>query len=271
MSRIPASPQMTNAPAPLPAVKAPGSSQIVDQLSVVKASNPSDQIVLEKNGGSMSHYNLGLDAATATDPVTEPVTEPEIQWALALEEKVVKGYQPTSKEFEKYADISARLSDCNPARQMGDSEVTETPHLQQVEPDATTDAELKWALRLEERVKQGYQPTAEEVTAYEKIYTQLAAQKSVRSEIPAEDMKWAKGLMEKVGKGYQPNAQEMKRYDAIYAQAQQDIQAQQPSPEEKAVEWAKDLQVKVAQGYQPSDSEVKRYTEIYERLQQGIQ
>jgi hypothetical protein len=279
MSRIPVSPQIANAPAPLPTVNPIASSQTAEQISAAKngtlpatpaSSSTTDQMALEKKGGSMSHYNLGLDAASPTDPVTVPVTDTEVQWALGLEEKVVKGYQPSAEEFEKYTDIATRLSDCNPARQMEESEDIAVKTPQKLEPGAVSDAELKWALRLEERVQQGYQPTAEDIAAYEKIYAQMTAQEDIPSKIPKEDLSWAQDLMAKVGQGYQPTAEEIQRYDTLYAEAQQAIQAKHQSPEGASVAWAKDLEAKVTQGYQPSESEVKRYTKIFESLQQDI-
>lgn len=273
MSRIPASPQNMNAPVALPFMaKATVPPRSAEQAPAAQSppqsptTNTSDQVALEKHGGSMSHYNLGLDAPSSTDPVTKE----EVQWALKLEDKVVKGYQPNAQEFEKYTDISARLADCNPARQMDDSDEIEVKKPQKVESGAVSDAELKWALRLEDRVKQGYQPTTEEVTAYEKIYTQMAPQENVDSKIPKKDLSWAQRLMEKVGQGYQASPEEVKRYDSIYTKAQEAIQAKHQGPEDKAIQWAKNLQTKVTQGYQPDASEIKRYTEIYERLQQGV-
>lgn len=274
MSRIPASPHITNAPAPLPVASPTAPSQAAKQgpaeqaaatSAVSEGTAPADQVALEKRGGSMNHYNLGLDATTESETVTatDPVSDAELKWALNLEEKVVKGYQPTAQEFEKYADIAARLADCNPARQMEDNDVVEVkgPQIS----DAVSDAELKWALRLEERVVKGYQPSAEEVAAYEAIYTRMTAE-SV-PDTPEKDLKWAQDLMKKVQQGYQPTAQEIKRYEAIYTEVQETLQSQQSTPTEADLQWAKGLQAKVGQGYQASEAEVKRYEEIYHQLQ----
>lgn len=283
MSRIPASPHLKNAPAPLPVESTTAPSQAAKQRSTgeaatparpsAEAPTPSDHIALEKQGGSMNHYNLGLDAtaATASTSTTDPVTKVELQWALELEDKVVKGYQPSAQEFDKYADIAARLADCNPARQMEGSDEPEVKGPQKTESGTVSDAEIKWALRLEERVMKGYQPSAEEVAAYEAIYTQMTAQKDVPSDLPEKDLKWAQELMEKIEQGYQPTAQEVKRYEAIYNTAQEAIQSQEKPSENTDTQWAKALQSKVLQGYQPTAAEVKRYEEIYDQLQQAKQ
>lgn len=276
MSRIPASPQHTSAPAPLPAVAKATATAIARPAGQTSAAqnlpqttpvqNSTDQVSLEKRGGSMSHYHLGLDAPNTI----EPVTKAETQWALKLEDKVIKGYQPSAQEFEKYTDIATRLSDSNPARQIKDDENLTVKTLQKPQPNPTNQGEIKWALHLEERVKQGYQPTAEETAAYEKIHIQLASQAPLNAKISEKDLKWAERLIEKVGQGHQPSAEEMKRYEGIYAESQKSIESKPQSAESKSVQWAKGLEAKIQQGYQPSAGEVKRYTDIYERLQQGI-
>lgn len=272
MSRIPASPQSVQAPAALPPTAkpvpaAPAATPSATEKPPLAA--PQDQVSpLEKCGCSMPHLDLNIEGV---EPVTtaEPVSEADLKWALALEEKVVKGYQPTAAEFEKYADIAARLSDANPARQVPETEA-------EVSQD-----EIAWAQKLEAQIKQGYQPTAKEVARYEAIFDRLQAQSQAEvkpAPVSQEDLDWAMALETKVKQGYQPTAKDVARYEAIYERVKTQNTAK-PEPvapvtppaaapvSQEDLQWAADLMTKVQQGYDPSAKEVERYTRIYERYQ----
>ncbi len=288
MSRIPASPQSVQAPAALPPTAkstptAPAAAPPVPEKPPVAA--PQDQVSpLEKCGCSMPHLDLNIEETTPVK-APEPVSEAEIKWALALEENVVKGYQPTAAEFEKYADIAARLSDANPARQVPETEA-------EVSQD-----EMAWAQKLESQIKQGYQPTAKEVARYQDIFDRLQAQPQTEvtpAPVSQEDLDWALALETKVKQGYQPTAKDVARYEAIYNHMQTQKPSQKPSKSEPVapterppapsapvapaaptapavsqedLQWAADLMTKVQQGYTPGTKEVERYTRIYERYQ----
>lgn len=107
----------------------------------------------------------------ALDKVALPLTQQEIDWAILLEEKVKNGYQPNGQETEAYQDMAKRLS----GQQFN---ANTNPNLEDANTVAATvsQQEIQWALQLEEKVKNGYTPNAQETTQYQNIANRLSAQ-----------------------------------------------------------------------------------------------
>lgn len=294
MSRVPASPRQISQPAELPSagssrrsVSAPATTA---NTASTQATNPSnqlttptenaatqeqmqDQIRLEKQGGSQSRVDLGLDPVEKGDPVSQA----EIDWAMALEDKVIKGYQPSAKEVEKYTDIAARLTAANPARQMPEETVSETESTADLS-DEVSVQELEWAKQLEFRVKQGYRPNAQETALYENIVERLQAQ-----QLTEQDLTWARDLETRIQNGYEPSADEVQQYETIFKrlQVQQGISRQDESTavektqasaqvSQEELQWAQGVMQRVQQGGpELTPKEIERYTDIYNRAQAG--
>lgn len=93
------------------------------------------------------------------------------------------------------------------------------------------DKELKWALELEQKVKNGHTPNADEIKRYTKLANDLSKNdssnnvKQFASEKPNHEIKaskvndkdtnWALDLESKVKNGYKPNEDEIKKYGKI--------------------------------------------------------
>jgi predicted transcriptional regulator len=162
------------------------------------------------------------DSAMHNQVAFAPVSQQEIQWALQLESKIKEGYSPTQKEKDQYTDIFNRLQH---------AQDTSGHWKEWSKPFSTPDrevgpAEIQWALELEQRVKQGYQPTAEETARYEDIAKRLQGSQSPRQdstkrssshvrEVTQEEIQWALELEQKVKQGQQPTAEETARYEDI--------------------------------------------------------
>lgn len=226
-------------------------------------------------------------ANAATAPTTSspapaaqamPISQEELKWALELEAKSKQGYQPTQQEKDVYNALAQKLSQAktNPAAQT----TSQAPQV--------TQEEIKWALEMEEKVKQGYQPTEQEVQTYKALENKLKAQASapaqqtvqtaqVASSAPApsqEELQWALQMEEKVKQGYKPSDQETATYQAIFQKlaASQQAPANTSAPAVKPVsqeeiQWALELEAKAKQGYQPTPEETSKYQDMAHRLQ----
>ncbi|HEY9843286.1 MAG TPA: hypothetical protein V6D23_22640 [Candidatus Obscuribacterales bacterium] len=104
----------------------------------------------------------------AQQPAASPVPQADIQWALQLEQKVkTQSYQPTQQETARYEDIAKKLTAAQQAPQQGAQQPAAPP---------IPEADIQWALQLEQKVKtQSYQPTQQETARYEDIAKKLAA------------------------------------------------------------------------------------------------
>jgi len=161
-------------------------------------------------------------------PSAPAVPEADIQWALALEQKVnSQNYSPTPQEVAKYENIAQRLA-AGPAA---------GPAPGQPAAPAVPEADVQWALALEEKVKtQNYDPTPQEVARYENIAQRLSAAAAApptqagapaAPAVPEADIQWALALEQKVsGQNYNPTAEEVAKYENI---AQRLAASQQPA------------------------------------------
>lgn len=153
--------------------------------------------------------------ADSTIQANTQVSEQEIQWALDLEEKVKNGYQPNAQEISAYQNIAQRLQYSQTSAQ--DSAKQHSPVVKPV-----TQAELQWALDLEKKVKQGYQPTGEETNRYQDIAQRLAAQQTSDATAGAdssatntlkEPVTWAIEWLQKTENGTAGTATEQALFD----------------------------------------------------------
>ena len=153
------------------------------------------------------------DSAMHNQVAFAPVSQQEIQWALQLESKIKEGYSPTQKEKDQYTDIFNRLQH---------AQDTSGRWKEWSKPFSTPDkgvgpAEIQWALELEQRVKQGYQPTAEETARYEDIAKRLAKQPvpsgyGQTSAGMTEPLNWALEWLQKTNNGRTGTAAELAMY-----------------------------------------------------------
>lgn len=105
------------------------------------------------------------------EPAVRPVSQDEINWALALESKVMRdNYVPSTEETEQYKKIAELLA----AQQQAPSP-SSTVNTQSQLPLGIEASEIDWALNLEQKVNSGYQPSTKEVKRYESIVQRLSA------------------------------------------------------------------------------------------------
>jgi hypothetical protein len=151
-------------------------------------------------------------------PAGPPISQEEIQWALQLEEKAKNGQQPTAQDAARYEDIAKRLA-ASQQQPQAQPQQPAAPAAAQV-----TQEEVQWALQLEQKVKGGQEPTAQDAARYEDIAKRLAAaqqQPQAQPQQPAgppisqEEIQWALQLEEKAKNGQQPTAQDAARYEDI--------------------------------------------------------
>ena len=153
--------------------------------------NISDNIKRLSGGFGISNPNPA--PTTQSNPASN-VPQAEIQWALQLEEKVQKqGYQPTQEEIAKYQSIADRLTG-KPTQTTAPAPTTQSNPASNV-----PQAEIQWALQLEEKVqKQGYQPTQEELAKYQDIANKLTAGSNQSQQQPVKTntnwVEWSKPL-----------------------------------------------------------------------------
>jgi len=212
--------------------------------------NISDNIKRLSGGFGISNPNPA--PTTQSNPASN-VPQAEIQWALQLEEKVQKqGYQPTQEEIAKYQSIADRLT----GKQT--QAAAPAPTTQSNPASNVPQAEIQWALQLEEKVqKQGYQPTQEEIAKYQSIADRLTGkptqttapapttQSNPASNVPQAEIQWALQLEEKVQKqGYQPTQEELAKYQDIANKLTAGSNQSQQQPVKTNtnwVEWSKPL------------------------------
>ncbi|MBF2055526.1 MAG: hypothetical protein IGS03_18910 [Candidatus Sericytochromatia bacterium] len=99
-------------------------------------------------------------AQQAPQPGTRTLSSAELNWAVQLRQQINQGYQPSQAEVDRYTDImrcldSHQAPTADPARQ------------------SLSQYELDWAITLQERVIQGYQPSEAESQRYQTIYQRV--------------------------------------------------------------------------------------------------
>lgn len=192
---------------------------------------------------------------------TEPLTREDLAWFDALAVKMnSQNYQPTAEEAVRFNQIEMRL-------------------MAAVEPETLgppSRAEVNWALGIEDKVKQGYQPNHKELTHYQDIAVRLfrADQTSPLPDfktVSQAELAWAKALETKITKDkYDPLPEDIKNYEDIYLRFQAEMaqQKQQTPPSPADLQWAQALAEKITQGdHKTTPEEVERYTDIYNRHQ----
>lgn len=137
-----------------------------------------------------------------------PVHDSDLQWAIALEEKVKKSaYNTDSAEMKRYEDIAKRIQKrpYSSSRIWSDwSKPYSTIRLPRQLPDQQ---EIDWALQLENKVKGGYQPNAKEIASYENIASRLQGGEDF-PDIQIQ-INWALEWLQKTKNGNDGSAAEM--------------------------------------------------------------
>lgn len=100
--------------------------------------------------------------------------EADIKWAMKLENKVKeKGYEPTKAETQKYEKIVQKIQEkAKPTPQKTETSKDKINSNSDQKPKVSQD-ELNWALDLEKKVKEGYQPSPDETEHYSSIYKKM--------------------------------------------------------------------------------------------------
>jgi len=194
-------------------------------------------------------FSGGAPTAPAA-PAAPQVSDADIQWALQLEQKVKGGQTPTPEETARYENIAQRLTQAQPT-------APAAPAAPQV-----SDADIQWALQLEQKVKGGQTPTPEETARYENIaqrLTQPQAQPTAPAtpaapQVSDADIQWALQLEQKVKGGQAPTPEETARYENIAQRlsAQQSgaqqpqAPTQQPNAPRNWSDWSKPFTVPAA-------------------------
>lgn len=278
MSNFPIPSQGTSNSYPLPAGKATPSVRSTTPTAPVAPAEPvapsghGSQGIRPSGSGSQiqigqpGHPGKAPGNVVFVSPEEPKVSEAEIRWATSLEQRILKGYEPTEEETSLYQEILQKLA-APPAPAMD---------------DPVSPQELQWAMDLEERVKMGYQPNAKEIKIYENIYQRLQQAQEPKPQpegVSQEEINWALQLEQQVIQGYQPTEKEINRYQDIASRlVEQRAQPAEPvapaAPARSAVtqqeiDWAVALQEKVTQGYLPTQAEIQKYQEIFERYQQS--
>ncbi len=114
-----------------------------------------------------------------SDKIALPVSQQEIEWAVNFEAKVKQGYQANTQDTAKYQDIIRRY-----AAQYDNRKNNKGYIASDTVASTISQYEIQWALQLEEKVKGGYVPNAEEFAQYKNIASRLSAQQSNEITIP---------------------------------------------------------------------------------------
>ena len=219
---VPASNDPYNASAPGMATDSfvgPASHEDIDTLS----GNIDNKIAQIRQA-----FSGGAPTAAPMAPAAPAVSDADIQWALQLEQKVKGGQTPTPEETARYENIAQRLS--QPQAQPQQPGAPAAP--------AVSDADIQWALQLEQKVKGGQTPTPEETARYENIAQRLSQPQAQQPGAPAApaapavsdaDIQWALQLEQKVKGGQTATPEETARYENIAQRLSSQQQgAQQP-------------------------------------------
>lgn len=229
-----------------------------------------------------------------------PITQEELLWAQNLATRIQNfGYQPNAQERSRYNDILARQQAQNnpgvqpapnspavpsvptPGQPPYPQQPTQTAPpapTQQTQPAPVSQQEMDWALQMQERIVNGYRPTAQEAASYDSIQKRYAAQQATQPQpqqqpLPTGPVSQAELDWVRSKAGQQLSSSDMSKYQNIMDRymAQQGG-APQPSGQlrpvtQEELDWAVQLQEKIGQGYQPTPDEAARYTDIFNRYQ----
>lgn len=218
--------------------------------------------------------SVQLQANTAQRPAKDSlgkgVSEAEALWAVEFESRVMKGHQPDSLEMAVYQDILRKYQAKSAVSASDDST------------HRTSQAEIWWALELENKVKQGYQPDSVEIAIYRQIFQKLqgptaeATTADTARRVSQAEIEWALDLETRVEEGKVPTAEETAKYQdiALRLQAQKSENNTHPRADgypglisSEELQWAAALESRVKDGYSPSPEETARYQRLQTRLQ----
>lgn len=294
-------------------------------------------------------------------PGLQPVSQQEMDWALQMQERIVNGYRPSPQEASAYDSIQKRYAAQTPAPPpqqplpTGPVSQTELDWVrskagQQLAPDdvaryqnimdrymsqqggapqptgqllPVSQEELNWAVALQDKIGQGYQPSAEEAAKYTDIFNRYENQPAdpvqvqpsqpvtpqapvynpgttakvvIDNSVSQEELQWAVDLQSRIdNQGYRPTQQDIVRYTDIYNRYQisqqqpaQPVAPAQPSapvtPAQPAapvapaqpvvplgatqddLEWARRLEGRVVRGETVPQADIARYNEIQMKL-----
>ena len=255
----------------------------------------------------MAQQNNGQVTSPQPSGQLMPVTQAEMDWAVNLQNKIqTQNYQPTAEEVARYKDIFNRYQN-QPTPQ---AEPTPAPYQPGETPTvgmakSVTPEEMQWAMDLQVRSDQGYQPTHHEIARYTDIYNRYEAmnapeptpapqpanptQPATPAPAPSapakhpgatnEEIQWAKNFENRISQGQSGSAEEVNRYNTIQMKlANYGIAPSEPTTSaapaqaggltQADIDWAMQLQHRVQyQGYQPTQQEIDRYTQIYNSQQ----
>ncbi len=243
-------------------------------------------------GGQAPPTAPGTTPPAAPPAAAPQVSDEEISWALALEQKVNGGYQPTSEETAQYNSIFNRIN-APQAPQTPAAPPAGTPAAAPVSQE-----DMNWALTLENKVTtQNYQPTPEETARYEQIFARLqAAQQAANQsqgtppQVGADQRNWSQWSqpfnvpaaptmpLPIAGPGGQPVINvptslvgaPQRPPSAVLNQAPGQVagaSAPPAAPSQAEIDWALQLEARVQQGQEPTPQETAQYQDIARRLQ----
>jgi len=207
-----------------------------DNFSIENTSKAFDEAMARLTGKSVFNANT----TTQNAALPPGITQEELNWALELENKVRNGYTPNAQETAAYQSLAAKMSNSQ-TNNINQSNATKTQTT--ITP---TQEEINWALELENRVKSGYTPNAQETAKYQDIANRLqSSQNTNRTTTSAptqEEINWALELENRVKGGYTPNAQETAKYQDI-ANRLQSSQNTNNSSNKDWVAWSQPFSV----------------------------
>lgn len=205
-----------------------------DTFNVDNTSKAFDQAMSKLTGKPISFDQPQTQMApSSSNNLPQGISQEEIDWAMSLEAKVKQGYQPTQQEAQAYKMLENKLANSSSTQ----APAQNSPTQQQL---PISQQELNWALELEAKAKQGYQPTQQEKDTYTALAQKLSqaktnptSQTSSQASAPKvsqEEIQWALALEEKVKQGYQPTPQETSTYQDLAHRLQSQKQSGQTQP-----------------------------------------
>ena len=131
--------------------------------------------IYSRSQGTPTTQNTQQTGQTGNQGDVNPVTQQELNWAQQMENKVNnQGYKPSQQEIATYQDIFKR-SQSQSAAPTG--QTSQTQQTQSTQPASNgqkpSQQEVSWAVELENKTKQGYKPTQNELNMYNDIATRL--------------------------------------------------------------------------------------------------
>ncbi|MFN8673635.1 MAG: peptidoglycan-binding domain-containing protein [Candidatus Sericytochromatia bacterium] len=247
------------------------------------------QMVLSANNGTYTAGTLPGPSAT------------EIAWAKDFIVRVKQyGAKPTQEEVAKYNDIQRRQqmskvvpNTSNVVIQNQTTLPTGNKTVFPIQQPSITQDDLNWAKSFANALKNGHQPTQEQVDKYNRIYNaQKAAQQQPQTQqnqqvntnqtqttigqVSPTEYAWAKDFENRVNSGqYKPNQNEVQMYSDIFnrlkaggANQTQQTQPQTGPVSVQEMQWAQNLEKALEQGHQITPQEKSNYEGIFSRWQQ---